>query len=172
MPLLWKGGANTIYPEGTQDPAMIRDAIHRQVSENYLQTMGISLRHGRYFTTQDNEQSVRVAIVNETMAREYFPNVDAIGRRFKIGNLEDDIPWYTIVGVVADVRQMGLDVPVKPEMYLPYRQVNGYTWFVPRDLAVRADGDPASLVCGAAGCSSGGSDRSNVAKMRKSSAAK
>ena len=147
IPLTWKGGTSGVFPEGTREPVpgVTYDAIHRQVSANYLQTMSIPLRQGRYFTAQDNEQSMPVAIVNETMAREYWPNGDAVGRRFKLGDPTDDTPWRTIVGVVGDVRQMGIDVPVKSEMYLPYGQVPLYDFYVPRDLVLRTNGDPLSL---------------------------
>jgi putative ABC transport system permease protein len=147
VPLSWKGGTSGFFPEGTKDPVpgVSYDANHRQVSENYLQTMGIPLRQGRYFDAHDNEQGMPVVIINETMAREYWPGSDPVGRRFKLGDPADDIPWLTIVGVVGDVRQMGIDVPVKAEMYLPYRQVKDFDWFVPRDLAVRTNGDPGSL---------------------------
>jgi putative ABC transport system permease protein len=148
VPLSWKGGTSGFFPEGTTDPipGVSYDANHRQVSANYLQTMSIPLRQGRYFDAHDNEHAMPVAIVNETMAREYWPGSDPVGRRFKLGDPSDDIPWLTIVGVVGDVRQMGIDVPVKAEMYLPYRQVNDFEWFVPRDLAIRTNGDPANMV--------------------------
>lgn len=147
VPLEWKGGTSGFFPEGTKDPTpgMSYDANHRQVSESYLQTMSIPLRRGRYFSAQDNERSLPVAIVNETMAREYWPNEDAVGHRFKLGGPEDDTPWLTIVGVVSDVRQMGIDEPVKAEMYFPYRQAD-FRFYVPRDLVFRTNGDPASLV--------------------------
>ena len=147
VPLSWKGGTSGFFPEGTTNPVpgVSYDANHRQVSANYLQTMGIPLRQGRYFDAHDNEQAMPVAIINETMAREYWPNGDAVGRRFKLGDPTDDVPWLTIVGVVGDVRQMGIDVPVKAEMYLPYQQVKEFDWFIPRDLAIRTNGDPASL---------------------------
>jgi putative ABC transport system permease protein len=70
------------------------------------------------------------------MARQFWPGVDAVGRRFRTGG--DASPWITIVGVVGDVRQMGLDAPVKAEMYFPYAQVDGQPWFAPRDLVVRS----------------------------------
>ncbi|HEU4713056.1 MAG TPA: ABC transporter permease [Pyrinomonadaceae bacterium] len=147
VPLAWKGGTSGFYPEGLKDPipGVAYDANHRQVSENYLQTMSIPLRQGRYFGAQDNEHSMPVAIINETMAREYWPNEDALGRRFKLGDPEEDIPWITIVGIAGDIRQMGIDVPVKAEMYLPYRQINGFDFYSPRDLVLRTNGDPASL---------------------------
>jgi putative ABC transport system permease protein len=147
IPLTWKGGTTGVFPEGTREPVpgVSYDANHRQVSANYLQTMSVPLRQGRYFTAQDNELSMPVAIVNETMAREYWPNGDAVGRRFKLGDPAEDTPWFTIVGVVGDVRQMGIDVPVKGEMYLPYGQVAPYEFYAPRDLALRTNGDPMSV---------------------------
>ncbi len=148
VPLSWKGGTNGFYPEGTAQPVpgLSYDANHRQVSADYLKAMQIPLRQGRYFDEHDNDQSLPVAIINETMARQYWPAGDALGKRFKPGDPNDDRPWYTIVGIVADVRQMGLDEPVKAEMYLPHQQVTDQPWFAPRDLAIRTNGDPMALV--------------------------
>ncbi|HVI71368.1 MAG TPA: ABC transporter permease, partial [Pyrinomonadaceae bacterium] len=148
VPLRWKGGSSGFYPEGIREPipGMAYDATHRQVTTDYLKTMNIPLRQGRYFTQADNEQSMPVAIVNEQMARQYWPGENALGRRFKIGGPDSDLPWTTIVGIVADVRQMGIDEPVKAEMYLPNRQITHNPWFIPRDLAIRTTGDPMSLV--------------------------
>jgi putative ABC transport system permease protein len=125
---------------------MAYDANHRQVTANYLQTMNIALRQGRYFIDYDNENSMPVAIINETMAREYWPGQNAVGRRFKLGDPADDTPWFQIVGVVADVRQMGLDEPVKAEMYFPYQQQKDYNFYAPRDLAIRTSGGTSNLV--------------------------
>jgi putative ABC transport system permease protein len=154
VPLEWKGGTNGFEPEGAVDPRrtygagpvdprLSYDANHRQVSTDYLRTMGIPLRRGRFLERTDGERTQPVAIVNETMARQYWPGVDAVGKRFRTGN----DTWITIVGVVGDVRQMGLDAPVKAEMYFPYAQVDGQPWFAPRDLVVRsASVEPMSLV--------------------------
>jgi predicted permease len=87
-----------------------------------------------------------VAIVNETMARQYWPGQDAVGKRFKIGDPDSKVPWVTIVGIVGDLRQMGLDAPVKAEMYLPYSQITNQPWFAPRDLVVRTNVEPMSVV--------------------------
>ena len=148
LPLVWKGGTSGFYPEGIKDPipGMAYDANHREVTANYLQTMNIALRQGRYFTDHDDENSMRVAIINETMAREYWPGQNALGRRFKLGDPADDVPWIQIVGIVADVRQMGLDEPVKAEMYFQYQQVPEYDFYMPRDLAIRTSGDTSALV--------------------------
>jgi predicted permease len=146
VPLSWKGGTSGFTPEGIQSPipGMAYDANHREVSANYLQTMNIPLRAGRYFDKRDNGQAMRVAIINETMARQYWPGENAIGRRFNIGDPNDG-EWMEIVGIVADVRQMGLDEPVKAEMYMPYQQVTDWPFFIPRDLAIRTSGDPLSV---------------------------
>jgi len=150
IPLTWKGGTTGVFPEGTTErvPGASYDAIHRQVSANYLQTMSVPLRQGRHFTAQDNAQSMPVAIINETMAREYWPNGDAVGRRFTLGDPTDDDPWFTVVGIVGDVRQMGIDVAVKSEMYFPYGQVTPWDFYAPRDLVLRTNGDPLSLMGG------------------------
>jgi putative ABC transport system permease protein len=146
VPLLWKGGTSGFVPEGITSPIphMAYDANHREVSADYLQTMNIPLRAGRYFDKRDNGTAMPVAIINETMARQYWPGENALGRRFNIGDPNDG-EWMEIVGVVADVRQMGLDEPVKAEMYMPYQQVTDWSFFVPRDLAIRTSGDPMSI---------------------------
>ncbi len=145
VPLAWKGGANGFTIEGRQaEPGVATNAIHRQVSAAYFQTMGISLRSGRYFDDRDSEQSLPVAIINESMARLYWPNEDPVGKRFKLG--VPDAPWLTVVGIGADVRQMGMDVQVKAEMYLPYRQISSHPWYGPRDLVVRTTSDPMNLI--------------------------
>ena len=147
IPLEWAGGANGITIEGRlPEPGNAWNANHRQVSAAYLQTMGIALRRGRYFTEQDDAQAQPVAIINETMARQYWPHENAIGQRFKNGPANSQHPWLTIVGVVADVRQMGVDQPTKAEMYFPYRQISSHAYFAPRDLVIRANVEPASLV--------------------------
>jgi len=148
VPLAWKGGTSGFYPEGAKDPipGMSYDSNHRQVSADYLKTLKTGLRQGRYFDEHDNAHSMKVAIINETMARQYWAGQNVLGRRFKLGDPNEDVPWISIVGVVADVRQMGLDEPVKAEMYFPYSQVDTQPWFAPRDLAIRTTGDPLTLV--------------------------
>jgi putative ABC transport system permease protein len=147
VPLDWKGGTSGFYPEGTKDPipGMAYDANHREVSANYLKTMNIALRQGRYFDQHDDEHSMPVAIINETMARQYWPGQNPVGRRFKLGDPAEDVPWIQIVGLVADVRQMGLDEPVKAEMYFPFLQDKN-PWYTPRDLVIRSSGETLNLV--------------------------
>jgi putative ABC transport system permease protein len=151
IPLAWKGGTSGFFPEGrtverASAEGLSYDANHRQVSSDYLKTMGIPLLRGRSFSDADDERGMAVAVVNETMARQYWPGEDVIGKRFKLGDPEEDIPWRTIVGVAGDVRQMGVDEPVKAEMYIPYAQITDQQWYAPRDLVIRTTVDPMSIV--------------------------
>jgi len=148
IPLAWKGGTSGFYPEGLKAPVqgMAYDANHREVSSNYIKAMNIPLRQGRYFDSRDNVQSLPVAIINETMAREYWPGENALGRRFKLGDPDEPgKQWKEIVGIVADIRQMGIDEPVKAEMYFPYQQIADWPGYMPRDLAIRTTGDTSNL---------------------------
>ena len=145
VPLQWPGGSNGFLIEGSSTPPNAApNALHRQISSEYFQTIGVGLREGRYFDLRDDENSQRVVIVNETLARKYWPGQSALGKRIKFG--EDNVPWITIVGVVSDVRQMGMSAPVRAEMYLPYRQVDGFQGYKPRDLVIRTTGSPLQLV--------------------------
>lgn len=151
VPLAWKGGTSGFYPEGrtverAKAEGLSYDANHRQVSADYLKTIGIPLLRGRDLDDNDNEQALPVAVINETMARQYWPGEDAVGKRFKLGDPDEPKPWTTIVGVAGDVRQMGVDEPVKAEMYLPYQQIKDQQWFAPRDLVIRTTVEPLSIV--------------------------
>jgi predicted permease len=145
--LQWKGGANGFTIEDHEPPPGVNaNAVHRQVSAEYLQTMGVTLREGRWLNEHDDAQAMSVMLVNETLARQHWPNTIALGKRVKFGPRESRMPWFTIVGVVSDVRQMGMDVPVKAEMYIPYRQITSHAYFRPRDLVIRTAGEPLNLV--------------------------
>jgi putative ABC transport system permease protein len=150
IPLAWKGGTSGFVPEGRSleqlsSGGISYDANHRQVTPDYLKTMGIPLQRGRSFNDGDNEQSTKVAIINETMARQYWPGEDALGKRFTMDDPNDKASWVTIVGIAGDVRQMGVDEPVKAEMYFPYQQ-GQESFYTPRDLTIRTSVDPLSLV--------------------------
>jgi predicted permease len=145
LPLTNKGGTNGFTVEGKPPrPGFINDACNRVISPGYMETMRIAITHGRMFEEHDGLQSPPVAIINETMARQFWPDEDPIGKRFKLGEVSDKTPWFTIVGVNRDVRQMGLDQPVKAEMSFPYWQAKD-NWMVPQDLVLRMSGDPMKL---------------------------
>jgi predicted permease len=147
VPLDWRGGTNGISIEGRPvERGVMYDANHRQISDDYFKTIGIALVQGRTFNEGDTEQSIPVAIINKTMAREFWPGEDPIGKRFKPSSPDSPDPWIQIVGVVADLKQMGAEKPAKPEMYMPYQQVADQPWYAPRDLVIRASVPPTSLV--------------------------
>jgi putative ABC transport system permease protein len=153
VPLTRKGGANGLSIEGRDNgPNSNWNANHRQVSPDYFRALGVAVREGRGLEERDDENALPAAVVNETMARSFWPNETAVGKRFKVGSPDAPAPWLTVVGVVEDVRQMASDEPVKAEMYVPYRQAARYFWrpsapnfFAPRDLVVRTSVSPNSL---------------------------
>ena len=102
--------------------------------------MGIRLIRGRFFTPDDNEKASQVAIINETLARRYWPDEDPIGKRIRSGFEGKD--WVPVVGVVGDVKEQALDAPTHLEMYRPYEQATFISSLV---LMVRTDSDPAGL---------------------------
>ncbi|MBV8856407.1 MAG: ABC transporter permease [Acidobacteria bacterium] len=153
VPLTRKGGANGLSVEGKDNgPNSNWNANHRQVSPDYFRALGLAVREGRGFGDQDDAGSLPVAVINETMARSFWPGESALGRRFKVGLPDSPQPWLTVVGVVEDVRQMASDEPVKAEMYVPYKQAapywqaSTYASFAPRDLVVRTSVEPTSIV--------------------------
>ena len=105
--------------EGQPTPTI--DAGRPKIEAGYFKTMGIPLLAGREFTARDTAQAPDVAIVSERIVREYFPGGpgEALGRRVRVG---DHGEWRTVVGVVADIRQMGLDQDVQPMLYVPFQQ--------------------------------------------------
>ncbi len=108
----------------------------------YLRAMGIPLLEGRSLTEQDVEAAQLVALVNKTMAEELWPNDDAIGKRIKFpGSDKRPQPWRTVVGVVSDVAQYGLDRKPPMQLYLPESQFP--TSFM--TLVVRTGSDPAGM---------------------------
>jgi predicted permease len=107
--------------------------------------MGIPLLSGRDFTARDTADAPKVAIVSERIVREYFPGGpgEALGQRVRLGGSDD---WLTVVGVVADVRQMGLDRKVQPMIYAPFQQERG--GFVRFVSFVARTNSPASVAEG------------------------
>jgi putative ABC transport system permease protein len=146
VPLEWKGAASEFRIEGVvPDKGTAYDANHRQVSAGYLKTIGMPLVRGRLFDGSDTETSQPVVVINETMAKRYWRDRDPVGRRITLDRFTPPDRWLTIVGIVGDVRQMGLDLPPRPELYIPYRQIDSRPWFAPRDLVVRTAGDPMAI---------------------------
>ena len=91
---------------------------YRLVSASYFETMGVAIRRGRSFQTRE---ATPVVVVNETFARSYFPGSEALGRRIRLGGPDD--PWFTIVGIAADVKIRGAREGPRVETYVPYWQM-------------------------------------------------
>jgi putative ABC transport system permease protein len=91
----------------------------RVISPGYFDVIGQPIVRGREFTARDRAGAPLVAVINETMARLYWPGADAIGRRFQIGTGPD---WITVVGIAADVKHASLREAANPEFYQPYAQ--------------------------------------------------
>jgi putative ABC transport system permease protein len=113
------------------------------VTPGYLRTMSIPLMRGRALAEQDTENQPLVALVNETMAKELWPGEDPIGKRVKFpGSQRDSQPWRSVVGVVRDVKQYGLDKKEPMQIYLPEAQYP--TSFM--TLVVRTASDPKNMM--------------------------
>jgi len=145
LPLTWRGGTNSFTPEGMPLKRDVTyDANNRVVTPGYFEAMRIPLRRGRLFNNSDGKDAPLVAVINETMARKFWPGQDPIGKRFKDAGPDEKAPWIRIVGIAGDVHQMTLSEPPRQEMYFPYWQAKD-NWMVPRDLVIRTTGDPQTL---------------------------
>jgi len=107
--------------EGEADSVREQIAGNMIISPGYFETMRIAILAGRSFTERDNDSAVRVAIVNETFARRYWPKEsNPIGKRIKIGG--EKAPWTTVVGMARDVYHNNLYDPPRAEIYRPHEQ--------------------------------------------------
>jgi putative ABC transport system permease protein len=115
------------------------------VTDGYFEAMGERIVRGRALSASDTTNSMLVAVVNEELARRYFPGRDPIGGRMKIGGR--DRPWVTIVGVAADVRHNGITEVIKEKFYVPHTQWHKATTNTIRGmtLVVRGTVDPQGL---------------------------
>jgi putative ABC transport system permease protein len=115
------------------------------ISPDYFTALGVPLLRGRFFTDADKAGSPQVLIINEAMARRFFPGEDPIGKRLQTGDPNPNSPWETIVGVVGNVKYTGLDAEETPTMYVPYTTPGWVSWSRSMYLAVRTAGEPLGL---------------------------
>ena len=102
-----------------------------EVSADFFRTLGTPLLRGRFFSIGDRAEAPRVAIINDAMARRSWRGHDPVGRRVKLGPQDSDGPWYTVVGVVGDMRRQGLEREALPQMFVSLAQNHP-----PRDVAL------------------------------------
>ena len=119
------GNSNTVFDaEGYVAPkgANMNLATQVTVEGDYLQAIGVPLLSGRFFTPADTADTQLVAIVNHKLAEHCWPGSDPVGKRVRLGLQDAKIPWLTVVGEVADVKEASPDVPSKQQYYLPVGQ--------------------------------------------------
>jgi putative ABC transport system permease protein len=124
--------AEKIYP----------DEEIRGITPEYFSVIKVPLLQGRFFNEGDQFEGPGVTIINQSFAKKWFPNQEAVGKRITFSDTrQPDVKWITIVGVVGDMRHRGLDLDPKPEFYFAHNQ-NPYRAMI---LAVRSTQDPRSL---------------------------
>lgn len=145
LPYTSRGNSMGLKIEGKTVAGEIgHDALFRLVSAEYLQTIGATLRAGRFLDDSDRAGAPPVVVVNETLARQYWPGESALGQRIDTGTGDGAPLWMTIVGVVADIKERGLDFGEKPAVYVPFTQTT-IAFFQPSAVAVRTRVAPLEL---------------------------
>jgi putative ABC transport system permease protein len=138
------GGAGRGFAiEGRPDPGdeNMPGGGYTVACPHFLRTLAIPLLKGREFSERDTLNSEGVVVINEAMAREYWPKGDAVGSRIKIGGFRSDAPWLTVVGIYGDVHHRGLDQKVYPEFVRPYAQA-GWPYM---NIVARTASNPTSF---------------------------
>jgi len=130
--------ADSVVIEGRppQQPGPCDDSI----AGPFFETAGIPLKEGRFFSDQDRSDTLPVAIINEAMARTYWPNEDPIGKRFRYPGQQSS-PWITVVGVTGDMRRQGLEKLVAPQVFRPHAQDSDDMM----EVIVRTSSDPLTM---------------------------
>ena len=145
-PMVMRGGIWPVEMPGVSremNTGEVNTASLRYVTPGYFKTLGIRLLAGRDISSGDTMESPYVTVVSQSLARRYWPDGSAVGRTFTIAFHE-----RTIVGIVGDVRVRGLEAQSEPQVYVPNTQIldGRMMFYAPKDLLVRASGDPMTLV--------------------------
>jgi putative ABC transport system permease protein len=139
----WSGSV-TIDTTAVTGPDASPEADQRPITPGYFEALHIPLLQGRYPTDQDNETAAPICLVDETLARKYWPNSDPLGHRLHRGGTESKSPWMTVIGVLRPVRYRTLESPSRVAVYWPHAQstfpINTLS------LAVHTTADPKSLI--------------------------
>ncbi len=142
----WAGQFFTTSYQPNPPAGQVPDANYVVVGPDYFRTIQVPLRRGRSFTEHDTESAGRVAVVNEELARLYWPGQDPIGKQLRVGSSTSTAPWLSVVGVAGNVHSQGPDAGFHPEIYIPYQQ---FPWTLnPEHLLVRTSSavKPETLV--------------------------
>lgn len=142
LPISGGDGTGDLSIEGrAAAPGELGAVTECRTTPDYFRVMGIPLVHGRAFDEHDDASREPVAVINEGMARRFWPNEDPLGKRIKIGT-RNLVPWTTIIGVVKDVHNTGLSADIGYSAYEPFAERPGRAM----DLAVRTQGNPQALL--------------------------
>jgi predicted permease len=122
LPAFNDSGTFSFAAEGwTPDRRDFATATPVSVTPGYFRSLGMTLLAGRYLNDSDNAHTDRAVVINQTLARTYFGSDDPVGRRIRFVNRRGEVapkaPWITIVGVVSDIKEDGLDAPVRPQIF-------------------------------------------------------
>jgi len=145
LPLSGTNSDSSFMIEGQLEKVMASgvapDEEQRQVTPDYFRVLEIPLVQGRFFTDADTADAPLVIIINQALAKKYWPGGDALGKRITFDDPRKDPKWTTVVGIVGDVRHRGVDEPPRPEFYQPHAQ-RPYRSMI---LTVRSGQDPRNL---------------------------
>ena len=133
-----QSGTATIDTHAVPPDATTPEVDWRVVTPGFFKALGIELVSGRYLEERDNDQAPSVAVVDETLAKTYWPNEDAVGKRVRLGGDKSTEGWMAIVGVVRHVRYQTLEAQSRATLYWPESQSN----YRNLSLAVRTLSDP------------------------------
>ncbi|HEX4228081.1 MAG TPA: ABC transporter permease [Bryobacteraceae bacterium] len=137
----WGTTSFLIHGQPTPKAGQAPEADNRIITPDYLRTMGIPLVRGRTFTDNDRAAGAQVALINHTMAKQYFPGSDPVGQELNLGTA-DKPDWWRIVGVIGDVKAFGQDQPTHSDIYRPFSQQP----FPLIAFVLRTEGDPAAMI--------------------------
>lgn len=145
LPLAGRETLQPVTVEGRPRPQPGFEGLadYRVVTSGYFEALGIDTVQGQIPT--EPPSPVPLVVINETMARTYWPGEPPIGRRLKLTNYDRDGPWFTVAAVVRDTRHASLHSAVRPQVYVHYRRDPWHQMWV----VLRASGDPAALAASA-----------------------
>lgn len=144
LPIVLRGGVQPYTVEGHPfAPSEFRNAYVRYVTPGFFETLSIPLLDGRDVSESDRFDRPFVCVVSQSFAKRYWPHESPLGRHIHFAFFD-----RIIVGVVGDVKSRGLEREAEPQIYMPYQQDpdKSLVWYAPKDLAVRASGDPMALM--------------------------
>ena len=146
IPMTADGGTGGyLFAGQTREQSRGQDALLRVVTRDYFATIGARLREGRFFDAFDRASKNPVLIVNETFADRHFAGRSALGTRLQLSNISPEAYWYTIVGVVKEIRDRGVAVNLKPAAYVVHEQAD-QVWPQPSGLVIRTSLEPTTVV--------------------------